>query len=253
MKKTLLTLFLTAAFCINIFAASARDISLAEKAYTLGKKYMEANNYKKAKIFLEYAHRKNPDHTFAFARLVILLEKMNEYKRLVQIYEPYTIKKNTNSLINFNMGSFAMKTKDYKKALKYLLKAYKINKKHYKALNNISLCYMAIKNYNMAVKYAKVLYNKKHNIINALKILSSASIELSKYDDAIKYATKLVEKTNWLDAFNINTLSVAYAGKKDYKKAIELVKKAIAIKNNALFKINLEKYEKLLKNTGAAR
>jgi tetratricopeptide (TPR) repeat protein len=253
MKKSLTSAFITIFLCINLFALSQRDASLAEKAYRLGRSFMEKNNFKKAKIYLEYSFKKNPAHPFTFARLVILLEKMKEYKRLIQIYEPYTKKNKGNSLINFNMGSFAMQAKEYKKALTYLIKAYTINENHLKAVNNISLCYAALKNYDKSIEYAKILYLKKYSLINTLKILSSSYLELSKYDEAIKYAGELVEKTNWTDAFNINTLSLAYAGKKNYKKAIELLKKAIAIKGNALFKINLEKYKKLLKSTGASR
>ena len=252
MKKMTVIVFLLLSVSI-LFPASARDIELAERAYQVGRRSMEANDFARAKRFLEYAVKKNPEHRFAFARLVVVLEKLNDFQTLVQYYEPYAKRNLNNETILFNMGVFALKAKKFTLSIEYLIKVKEKNPDNVKALYNLSLAYLEIKNYQESIKYSTICVAKNHNKKDALKNLVSAHLELKLYDAAQLYANELVKQTNWTDAFAIESLARTHAAKKEYAKAIELIKKAIALQNVALFRIQLAQYEKELKTQQQAQ
>lgn len=230
-----------------VFSVTDRDKQLADRAFDAAKNFIDKNEFEKAKRFLVFALNKNPDHQFALARLVIVLTKLNDYETLVKYYEPYAKKKLDDENVLFNMGTFAMKSNQWEKAVEYLMKVLNKNPQNFKAVYNLSLCHIELKNFQKSIEYSIICVKNNHNKIDALKNIVRAHIELKLWDAGLLYALELVKETNNKDAFALDSLAVIYAGKKDFEKAIESVKKALAIQDVALFKIRLKQYEDELK------
>ncbi len=211
------------------------------------KEYKNSLNYYKKAIKI-YQKLNNEENLYVvYANLSSLYFIFNNLKEAIEYAEKSIelgIKfKNWNKISQLynNLGTFYMTMEDLEKGERYLLKSLEIKKMigdklgMSRTLNNLSKIYYEQKMFEKSIKFLKdsikikMEINDNKGVLTSLYNLAINYLEINKFEEAFKQIKKMEtykEKINDSQFSGIYELYYKfYEKKKDYKKALEYLKK----------------------------
>ncbi len=101
----------------------------------------------------------------------------------------------------YSHGTEKLVSKEYRQALKYLLKAYELDKEDSKVLNNLGMCYFFLKQDKLAFNYlnAATLADPKNS--DALNNLGSIYFQKKQYQMALNQYNKVLQNLTYEHQF----------------------------------------------------
>ncbi|TYB31510.1 MAG: DUF1028 domain-containing protein [Candidatus Mcinerneyibacterium aminivorans] len=152
----------------------------------------------------------------------------------------------------YNDRFIDLRVDDHETPIKELMRIYKLHEKTFQGSAYIRRGVKAMeKNKN---KKANILFKRAMNIAQTYNddpvLLNSIAWEFAQHDYNMDFALMSAKKASKLkpeDPNILDTLAFVYAKKGNYKKAVEIEKKAYRLSNNEIFKEKIEKWERRIK------
>ncbi len=128
-----------------------KEYTQAEKAFDLGKAFLEEERYEIALERFKQVLTYNPEHTDALKKITWTLILMYRFKEALTYSKTNTQLRplDPETWVWHGFTYFCME--DYKKAKEIYFKAYKINNKHWFVLHSLGGVFKIIKNFNKAI------------------------------------------------------------------------------------------------------
>jgi len=176
--------------------ARAKDwLASAEGLYTMGIRYVWAEDYEKALPYFVETIKRNPEHGQAYFEIGYCLAKLGQYKEAIEAYE----------------------------------QAVRINPKDADLLNNLCVAYGMVGRYNDAIGSCRRSVQLKSDLAETHNNLGWSYQRLGQYQEAIRSCKEAIRLKPDLASAHYN-LGNAYSALKRYREAIDAYKEAVRIK-----------------------
>ena len=240
--------------------------------------YQQAGRNEKAIEIIEEYLKENPEYVYAYSMAANLYRKLKNYDKVIQMYrKAIELEQFTDNQANYliQIGSIYAQQKKYEEAekayeeaktkskqewiqqsannqiteiyrqmgkMQELIKKYEVQlktePKNSNLLGELASAYHNVKNYEKAIElYEDLIANFPENKQRYLSSLMHAYQQIGRNEDALKTAEKLIkERPDY--AHTYATAANLYNNLKDYDKAIEMYRKAIALEEHADNQVN---------------
>jgi tetratricopeptide (TPR) repeat protein len=208
----------------------------AHALYVLGYFYYRDSKYKEAEASLGRALQINPQHWLAHNLLGDIYFVKGNFEKAAKKYKDVLAIKAHDVIALNNLGLAMMQMERYPEAVLYLQNALRLNANNANIRYNLASVYRDTQMTEEAIaEYKKVIeqktdYPNVHNSLADLYRQKGRNKEAQEeYHKEISYAQRdLSDRPD--DVVILNRLASAYNGIGEYKKAEEIVRKAIAMK-----------------------
>ena len=198
--------------------------------YRKGFAYFMADDLKKAEKFLLMAEEKNCEESDMYSRLAFIYQTRDDFDKAVE-YASKAIKKDKNDIDGYAiMGNiYASLKKDYKTALKYYKKAYKIKVDYTEDFySNFAILHSMQNKYKAGlgiIDEALKKFPKSYNLMTIKISLLQFKRDCINAEKLTKKLTKLEPDNVWNNYYLALTYLNSKKPKKDYSKVIEYLEK----------------------------
>ena len=195
-----------------------------------------------------------PFYEEAYKNLIAIWLKNGQLNKIQSIEDKLNVIDSSDYKLFYMLGTAYMALHEFDKSIVYLLKAYKNNPENDILINSIGSVYLAsekpkealeffekslalnsensVTYYNIAISYKLLEQPEKafENFKKAYKLepspyylssLATAALKAEHFDEAVRYY-EIIASSGEKEAYNFY-LACAYAGAKDYEKALELL------------------------------
>jgi len=228
-----------------------------ETVFYLGSLYLQMNNFKHAKIFLQRVLSIQPNMPGALINLAITLTELGEYKTSIEHFNKAIEIEPKSSIAHFNLGNVLCKSNEYLKAIKHYKQTIDIDENHILAHNNMCIAFIELgkpfeammcsrnaisidPNYTLALNNMSILF-KETQFLNLSEenniILKNLMIFLFKRNDINhKDLFRNAKKFLYFEKANINLKEIVNS------ESILLQNKSIlSLLKNELFLLMMQK------------
>ena len=231
-----------------------KDENNALAYFYIGTIYALINNDVPAENAFMKVIELRPYYAEAYKNLIAIWLKNGQLNKIKEIEDKLDGLESSDYKLFYMLGTAYMALNEFDNAIKYLLKAYGNNPENDVLINSIGSLYMASENpqealnffrksldlnpenslsyYNIAIAYkllkqpekAYEYFEKAYKLEPSpfyLTSLATAALKAEHYDEAVKYY-EIIASSGEKESYNFY-LACAYAGAKDYDKALELL------------------------------
>ncbi|OQA90939.1 MAG: lipoprotein NlpI [Elusimicrobia bacterium ADurb.Bin231] len=215
--------------------------------FQIGKAFLERKDYKNALTQFNMAQVDRPDEIYGYLYAGICLIDTGDYiaalenlKSALLLYPGY---EEEVEGLHLHLGICCLKLNRYKESEEYLRKVLIRSPDNATLHYYLGLCLMEKGSYESALDS----FFKAKNLINKMPFppfsvdfqVSFCYYNINNYKDAEKYILKFINESSVPDWRSYNLLGSIYAAKRDYGKAVETLKKAIALEPREWINYNL--------------
>lgn len=200
----------------------------AEAHNNLGLAYKEQGLYDQATRFLRKATKLKKRYFDALNNLANTYERRGNYNLAIKIFKRILKRKPGNAQAHNNLGIVYQQKGKLELAKKHFSKALLLDPHHLEAHNNLGIWYKNQGSYDKAIEEFKQVLTLKPDFAEVHCNLGAVYNNQGWYDEAInKFKEALRLKPHFTDA--MNNLGNAYRGKGWYDQAIDAFKKTLEI------------------------
>lgn len=208
----------------------AKDwLASAEGLYTLGLRFLWAENYEKALFYFMEAVKRNPDHAQAYFQMGYCLTRLGKHKEAIGPYQQAIRIKPEDPDVHSNLCVVYGKVGLYGDALKSCKQAIQLKPDLAEAHNNLGWSYQRLGHYQEAIQSCKEAIRLKPDFVLAHYNLGNNYAALKKYEEAIdSYKEAIRIKFDYAEGHL--DLGAAYFHTGRFEEAIASYKQAIQLK-----------------------
>ncbi|MBW8001356.1 MAG: tetratricopeptide repeat protein [Planctomycetes bacterium] len=206
--------------------------------YNMGSIYLRTKRYEKAIYFYKKGAENDPKIERVYYTIGLCYQKLGQLDKAIEYWEKELQAKYDNPLVHYNMAGAYTKTGKIDLAIKHYNKVKKLKPNHFNSYVNLAQLFFERGDTAQAIDHYQIALKLKPNNIDALNalgwILATTEDEnFSNPSKAVQYAEKACEITNFQNPLLLDTLSVSYAARGNFKDAIETSEKALEFAKSA--------------------
>jgi len=204
-------------------------LASAEGLYTIGLRFLWAEDYEKALAYFIEAVKRNPDHAQSYFQIGYCLTKLGQYKEAMDSYQQaIRIQPNDGEIYN-NLCFAYGKVGRFDEARKSCGQAIRLKPDLAEAHNNLGWAYQMLGRYQEAIQSCKEAIRLKPDFVMAHYNLGNNYSALKKYEEAIaSYKETIHIQFDYAEG-HLN-LGAAYFQTGRFEEAIVSYRQAIQLK-----------------------
>lgn len=203
-------------------------LASAEGVYTLGLRFLWAENYEKALSYFMETVKRNPGHAQAYFQMGYCLTRLGQYKEAIGPYKQAIRIKPEDADIHNNLCVVYGKVGLYGDALESCKQAIQLKPDLAEAHNNLGWSYQRLGHYQEAIQSCKEAIRLKPDFVLAHYNLGNNYAALKKYEEAIDSYKEAI-RTKFDYAEGHLDLGAAYFHTGRFEEAIVSYKQAIQL------------------------
>jgi tetratricopeptide (TPR) repeat protein len=162
------------------------QLDSAEGLYTIGLRYLWAEDYEKALPYFIETVKRNSEHAQAYFQIGYCLARMGKYKEAIEPYQQALHRKPEDADIYNNLCVAYGMVGHYGEAIEFCKKAIQLKPDLPEAQNNLGWNYQMLGRYQEAIKSCKEAIRLKPDFAQAHNNLGNSYSALKKYEEAIE-------------------------------------------------------------------
>jgi tetratricopeptide (TPR) repeat protein len=204
-------------------------LASAEGLYTIGLRFLWAEDYEKALPYFIETVKRNPEHAQAYFQIGYCLARLGQYKEAIELYKQATRIKPGDAEIHNNLCVAYGMVGRYGDAIESCRQAIQLKSDIAEAHNNLGWSYQRLGRYQEAIQSCKDAIRLKPDFALAHYNLGNNYSALKKYEEAIdSYKEAIRIKFDYAEGHL--DLGAAYFHIGRFEEAISSYKQAIRLK-----------------------